>query len=435
MIASDQAVRDRIRDDLDTTLLVEAAAGTGKTTALVNRIVSVIASGRAELSRVVAVTFTEKAAGELKLRLRAGIENARQDKRIAADTRKLLDKALEQLEEARIGTIHSFCADLLRERPVEARVDPMFEVAPEDSANAMFEAAFDRWFEETLAAPGEAMRRLLRRRDFNDRDGPRAIARRAADELLKWRDFDTPWQPSPFDRDREIDAIVGEIESLSKLAHSAEDDDWLGKSLDEIARPALEAIRLEPVRGRDYDALEAVLLRLASGRRWAWKGFGGDFGDVSRQEIFRRREQLHERLKKFRDDSGANLAPMLRDELWPVAGYYGQLKHRAGRLDFLDLLLIARNLVRDNPAIRAELQNRFTRIFVDEFQDTDPLQAEIILLLSADDPSQSDWLKVHPVAGKLFIVGDPKQSIYRFRRADVALYQDVKQRLLAQGAA
>ena len=123
---ADQRVRDRIRNDLDTTLIVEAAAGTGKTTALVNRIVAALAGARAELGRLVAVTFTEKAAGELKLRLRTEIERARGDLTRDPGERARLSSALGQLEEARIGTIHSFCADLLRERPVEAGVDPMF---------------------------------------------------------------------------------------------------------------------------------------------------------------------------------------------------------------------------------------------------------------------------------------------------------------------
>ena len=103
-------------------------------------------------------------------------------------------------------------------------------------------------------------------------------------------------------------------------------------------------------------------------------------------------------------------------------------------LDFMDLLLVARDLVRDRAAMRAELQHRISHIFVDEFQDTDPLQAEILLLLAADDPAESDWHRARPLPGKLFIVGDPKQSIYRFRRADVALYQEVKRRLLECGA-
>src|SRR5208282_336157 len=429
-----QAVRDRIRDDLGVTLVIEAAAGTGKTTALVNRIVSVIGSGRGELARIVAVTFTEKAAGELKLRLRAEIERARQNTEPSSEGRARFDLALKQLEEARIGTIHSFCADLLRERPVEARVDPMFEVAPEDVAGEMFDAAFERWFERILDQPGEGMRRLLRRRDLSARTGPREIARHAALELMNWRDFDSPWQHWPFARDAEIDAIITEAEALGKLGELGEDEDWLAKSLQDIAKPVNESTRLEPVRGRDYDALESVLIRLCTGRHWNWKGYGGGFGEVERDEIFRRRAALHERLKKFRDDAGANLAPLLRDELWPVVGIYEDLKRRAGRLDFLDLLLVARNLVRDNPAVRAELQHRFTHIFIDEFQDTDPLQAEILLILSSADPAESNWLKVKPIDGKLFIVGDPKQSIYRFRRADVSLYQGVKQLILMQGA-
>src|SRR3970282_2278614 len=103
-------------------------------------------------------------------------------------------------------------------------------------------------------------------------------------------------------------------------------------------------------------------------------------------------------------------------------------------LDFLDLLRHARDLVRRDAAVRAQLQQRFTQLFVDEFQDTDPLQAELLLLLAADDPAEADWRRVRPVPAKLFLVGDPKQSIYRFRRADVVLYESVKRRLLEHGA-
>ena len=114
--------------------------------------------------------------------------------------------------------------------------------------------------------------------------------------------------------------------------------------------------------------------------------------------------------------------------------YYEALKQRAGVLDFLDLLLVARDLVRDNADVRADLQHRFSHIFIDEFQDTDPLQAEILLLLSAEHPAEANWENVRPTPGKLFIVGDPKQSIYRFRRADVSLYQGLKNRLVQRGA-
>src|SRR5882757_2431288 len=186
-VPSDQHVRDRIRNDLDTTLVIEAAAGTGKTTALVNRIVSVIESGRGQLSQIVAVTFTEKAAGELKLRLRAEIEKARHDAAVDGEVRKHLDKALEQLEEARIGTIHSFCADLLRERPVEARVDPMFEVAAGEEQERLFDEAFDAWFQGVIAAPPEGVRRLLRRKVRPSDTPPRELLRQAGRDLSEHR--------------------------------------------------------------------------------------------------------------------------------------------------------------------------------------------------------------------------------------------------------
>src|SRR5262245_48071443 len=128
--ASDGAARRAIHDDLDDTLVVEAAAGTGKTTELVNRILRILATGGAAMTEVVAVTFTEKAAGELKLRLREALEKSRAD--AESDTvRDRLELALETLEEAHVNTIHGFCAELLRERPVEASVDPLFVVLTE----------------------------------------------------------------------------------------------------------------------------------------------------------------------------------------------------------------------------------------------------------------------------------------------------------------
>ena len=316
----------------------------------------------------------------------------------------------------------------------------MFEVAADDVAGELFESAFDRWFEQALGAPGEGLRRLLRRREGFDREGPRPIIRAAAWELLQWRDFHTPWSHRPFDRDPEIDALVEDIRALGALIAPADppidQEDWLGKALGEIVHPIDEATRLESVRGRDYDALEAALLALLRGYdgRWRWKGWGENFGPLPRVQVMARRDALKARLARFRDAAGANLAPLLRDELWPIVGYYEEAKKRAGVLDFMDLLLVARDLVRDRAAMRAELQHRISHIFVDEFQDTDPLQAEILLLLAADDPAESDWHRARPLPGKLFIVGDPKQSIYRFRRADVALYQEVKRRLLECGA-
>src|SRR5262245_37822189 len=104
---SDAGARDAIVNDLDRTLVVEAAAGTGKTTELVKRILRVLATGRAQISKIVAVTFTEKAAGELKLRLREALERERAEAE-ADDVRERLEDALRKLEEAHVNTIHGF---------------------------------------------------------------------------------------------------------------------------------------------------------------------------------------------------------------------------------------------------------------------------------------------------------------------------------------
>src|SRR5216683_8375211 len=248
---ADQTARDRIRDDLDTTLVVEAAAGTGKTSALIGRILSCIVSGRVSLAKTVAVTFTEFAAGELKLRLRSAIEQARQQTDNSPQTTVFLTQAVRELEEARIGTIHSFCADLLREHPVEAAIDPLFEVAPDELAYPLFDLAFERWFEKQLAAPDEGVRRILRRiprREFGGRrsgtlarrpreSGPKPILRTAAWELARERDSTTPWKRfEGFERETDIDALVLEMVELGEWSEAGDPEQWLTKSLAYLKR-------------------------------------------------------------------------------------------------------------------------------------------------------------------------------------------------------
>jgi len=190
---SDHDDRQLIREGLDETVIVEAAAGTGKTTELVWRMLNVLASGRAAIEQVVAVTFTEKAAGELKLRIRKELESLRLRSTDAAILQNLTG-AIQRLEEAHVSTIHGFCADLLRERPVEAGIDPLFDVLTQLRADRLFDEAFRGWLHRQLESPPEGVRRALRRsvwsRDGRDTDdGPIDRLRRAARELAEWRDF------------------------------------------------------------------------------------------------------------------------------------------------------------------------------------------------------------------------------------------------------
>ncbi len=430
----DRSDRDAIRDDLDSTLVVEAAAGTGKTTALVRRILSVVSSGRGELSRLVAVTFTEKAAGELKLRLRGELERGRTEARAKGDdeVRKRLERGLTQLEEAHVGTIHGFCADLLKQRPLQAGVDPLFEVATEEEMDRLYRRAFDRWLQEKLSDPPPGVRRLMRRPAMWD-EGPVDKLHRAGYDLLDVRDFPARWQIRPFDRDGEIDALVERAFALAeKAAEAASDRDYLYLDLNELLAFVQDLKGQEQVSGRrDYDVLEHRLGSLKLGKK---KGRGPYAEGIAREKLIAERDALAFDLASFQKRASSDLAAHLQNELRELVDRYEALKSKRGRLDFLDLLARARDLLKGDPEVRRELQSVFTHIFVDEFQDTDPLQAEILLLLASADPDEDDWRKIVPVPGKLFLVADPKQSIYRFRRADVALYQRVKNQLVRAGA-
>src|SRR5439155_8312425 len=173
------------------------------------------------------------------------------------------------------------------------------------------------------------------------------------------------------------------------------------------------------VKDREYDQF-----------RKPHKGYARYNEDVRREDILTAHAALLTAVQTFVQQANADLAPLLQAELAESVAEYQKLKDRSGQLDFLDLLVRMRDLLINSESVRRHFQHRYTHIFVDEFQDTDPLQAEILVLLAADKPDVTDWRKVTPVAGKLFIVGDPKQAIYRFRRADVGTYDEVKKLLL-----
>lgn len=434
--SSDAEARREIREALDSSMIVEASAGTGKTTELVHRIVAVLRAGRAQIGSIAAVTFTHKAAGELKLRLREALDEARQ---ASADGRGRLEHALAHLEEASIGTIHSFCAQLLRERPVEARVDPGFEELSEQEAGRIYQRAFRAWLERRLNEPSPGLRRAFARlahRDSWDDSPPLDQLQYAGKKLVEWRDYPTPWRREAFSREEEIRTLLRQARELADLSSRPRRvTDNLYQSLQPV-RLLIQSLDRPEAAGRapDYDALEAQILKLGRDLRGdPRKGAGEYGGGVSREELLKRRDELRVWIEDFRRRADADLAAQLRGELAGVVEEYEERKRRQGKLDFVDLLIAARDLVRGQPAVRRHLQQRFTHLFVDEFQDTDPLQAEILLLLACADPDESDWRRATPAPGKLFLVGDPKQSIYKFRRADIVLYRQVRDRLIERG--
>ena len=277
-------------------------------------------------------------------------------------------------------------------------------------------------------------------RAFGGEDGPIDRLRKAAWDLAQWRDFTTAWTRPPFERQRQIEQALAEVHECAALTrHPTSTNDPLHVGTEPIRRLSDE-ITLQQSSGEDehdYDGWEAALVDLSRDRILAnaKTGRGASYANgVARDRVLQARVALKARLDQFRMDADADLAALLQRDLRGAIDRYDELKARAGALDFLDLLLGARDLVRDNAVVRQGFQARFKRIFVDEFQDTDPLQAEILLLLAADDNAETDWRRARPRPGTLFLVGDPKQSIYRFRRADVGVYREVCDRLATLGA-
>ena len=398
--------------DLERSWVVEASAGTGKTSALVQRIVEVIAAGT-PVESIVAVTFTHAAAGNMKLRVRHQLE---QRAACEEDTlvRQRLGDAARSLDRAFIGTIHAFCAQLLRRRPVEARIDPVFQELAQPDAMRVFGVVFRRWIERRLTTPSPALARALARLAWRAERGegePLDELRKAAWNLAEWRDFDAPWDKRPFARDAHMRVLIDSAESVLRIPTR---NSYAEKDYRPLKEFLLRVQRAREAGLADADRIESELLRLPGDMRWV-KG---------RDALAAAWEELKVGIESFRQLADADLAAHLRDELWEVVGLYQEEKNRAGQLDFMDLLLCARQLLRHDGA-RADLQRVYQRIFVDEFQDTDPLQAEILLLLAAADPEERDWRKAQPAPGKLYVVGDPKQSVYRFRRADAKLFHRI----------
>jgi ATP-dependent helicase/nuclease subunit A len=424
---ADAGARERIRTELDRTFVVEAAAGTGKTTELVARIVAVVESG-VRLREIVAVTFTDKAAGELRLRLRSVLESRL---RTAGETaRSALIRAIDELEVAHIGTIHSLCSDLLRERPIEARIDPQFQTLNEDQAYRLYARAFDQWFQTVLADPPPGVRRVLRTREGNPRD----LLADAGLSLVDHRDHPAPWRRDPWDRDQAIELLRNRLRPVAALSVLADDPrDELARALGKLADVLQELDDTD-----DLDRIESALRLLVD--KWWWNDDGhtkrafSKKANLTRAFVLSERDQAYTLVEAFSKASQHDLAALLHAELQGVVATYEHLKDERGALDFVDLLVATKRLLQESRSVRTELQARIRRLFVDEFQDTDPLQVEIVFLLAASDPDAIEWRACVPESGKLFIVGDPKQSIYRFRRAEVRLYEDVKKHLAAHGA-
>ncbi|HSK16114.1 MAG TPA: UvrD-helicase domain-containing protein [Gaiellaceae bacterium] len=351
-------------------VFVSAGAGTGKTMVLVERFAKAVCERGLDVDSLLVITYTERAAGELRGRIRARLAELGR-----ADLARELDAAW-------ISTIHGFCHRLLKAHPFAARIDPRFRVLDDAQARVLQREAFDRALAEFCAGAEPDRLQLLAVY------GARALRRmltgvhdtlRAAGRLQTLTLGERPGLPERIDELRECARVLA-------------DDEGAGETARATAARALEVLEERSLPERLLDLSE---LR-ARGERAA-----------SYEEARRGVEQA------ALDELAARDRDLLQELLERFADAYRSAKERESALDFEDLQLGARDLLRDEEEVRRRESWRFRSIMVDEFQDTNRLQCEIVDLL-AEGPDDKE----------LFFVGDEFQSIYRFRHADVQVFRE-----------
>lgn len=409
MMTADQAARDRVERSLDETLFVEAGAGTGKTEALVRRIVNLIADGEARASEIAAITFTEKAAAELFDRVLERIDRRRQ-----TETDPLLQRrfaaAAEQLDHAAIETLHAFAARILRMYPIEAGLPPGFTILDETEASLAFA---ERWQDalDALLEDQDLSKPLLAAFDAGvELNDLRQVARRLHEDWDRAEVMPAPSQVQLV----EIAPFVAELERAIEARHACTDEtDKLYIRLVQL-RPFLDRLR----DAADSPGTQARLLihSTPTSLRVRTTGSRANWPNDVLAEIRECLTRLDEQRDELRRQIVLWFGASIFKELGTFVGEYAEERRHRGVLEFQDLLIRARMLLEHDSEVSRAVGNRFQRILVDEFQDNDPLQTQIVDAITNREP------------GRAFFVGDPKQSIYRFRRADIRQFNLVKQR-------
>jgi len=452
----DAKQRHRAATDFSSNLVVLAGAGTGKTSLLVERMLNAVGSGLVELDRLAAITFTEKAAGEMRQRLAEGLDRLRE---LAGDAgalneskeadrafrhlteeagvtpedlaRRALD-AMEQLDRATVCTIHAFCSDLLRAHPFQADVDHDFTVDTGEHADALRETAWEEFLTHELGPqaprpelwrgvfeeipPGDVSQIAFALADFGI---PEALLREPGGAL----DTRALFAPLAEELVRSIEDLLARQHDMSKAPLR-----FFGG-----VRDAFEALRDGGVEGFTRQVRGDADLAKRLGEGGKPPGMNSKLGGVTEEEATALARRAH-RLGQHICGAEEGLIGRVVEAVAPFALAFRESFLRQGFIDFDGLLVLARNLLRDRPAVRRALKQRYRLLLVDEFQDTDPVQYEIVLYLAetVEGSAQTAYLaELEP--GRLFVVGDAKQSIYRFRGADYAAYRRAVERIEACG--
>jgi len=470
-VLPDLPARRRSLLDHGTTLLVEAGAGSGKTALMAGRVALLLAAGH-PTREIVGITFTEAAASELRERIEGFVNRlARADipdelrvalpDGLSAEQSKAIAAADETLDELTCTTIHGFCQQLVKPYPVEAGIDPGATIIDPEAADLAYQDLVQAWLSARFGRDrgSEGLGRLpplpaLGEQDFFAEllvDEPDSVIRRIQETaafLRKTRTATAPpaaIDPGILDElSREIDAFAG---WYARCGVEEEDTACIIDDLQQF-KGLVDEARKGPLTGRSVaklllhvspDCKHGTEDRFVAWRKkgkWesatAAKGLGKPPGAQLSNAAQAHYDRCSDAYTAFVATVAACAFAQFVAEFEPLAKLYADYKRQAALLDFDDLLYHARDLLAGNEHVRRALAQRYPRILVDEFQDTDPLQAEILWHLCGDGDQGAPWTERKLRAGSLFVVGDPKQAIYRFRGADVDTYLEAKRAILAQ---
>lgn len=428
-VLTDETARHAVAGALDDTLFVSAGAGSGKTTALVGRVEALVVAG-VPLDAVAAITFTEKAAAELRDRLRSRLEHRAVEAASAAESDRCR-AALDALDGAAISTLHAFAQRLLSEHPIEAGLPPGVEVLDEIGSDIEFDERWRRFVDELLDDPAFERSLLVADAAGVRIDHLRDIARA----------FEQNWDlvaervPAAADPPKlsGAGAVAAELIALDDLRQFCDDpDNKLCEAITQLVEVGADAAALA-----EADPVQALVSLLGGpdrrygrcGAKTAWNHPDHPI-DAVRDAV----TEVNEHRQRWCQTAVEAAVAQLASAIGQFTLAEAERRRTEGRLGFHDLLVLARRMLRDpdhGAGVRRAAGERYRRLLLDEFQDTDPIQIELAVLLAAPPQPGDDrlaWFELTPAPGRLFFVGDPKQSIYRFRRADIRLYLDAAER-------
>ncbi|KQC11959.1 MAG: hypothetical protein APR54_10305 [Candidatus Cloacimonas sp. SDB] len=420
-ILSDEEARQQIITDLTHNFLVEASAGSGKTSSLVGRMVALVRSGRYPIEQIVAITFTRKAAIEMKERFQEKIESAFLQCK-SSRKKQILGKALSDIEQCYIGTIHSFCARLLREFPIEAGLDPAFKEMDEIDNVLYMEKAWENYLSNLKLSDSEILKDIESSGiEIKDLKGCYKQVSLYPDTTI------SPQYNANPNLDKTWKELVFFCENADEYIPKPETE----KGYDKIQEAIQQVLRLKDYSAfieKDYNKISLLenFDRTFSNsgyitlNRWQSKEIARYYKEKVLPEL--RDKYVQPTLKEWREYCHYHVFQFIK----PAVENYHKFREKYSLLNFQDLLTKVASLLKEHPHIRTYFQQKYRTLLVDEFQDTDPIQAEIIFYLTGSDINEKHWQKLIPRSGSLFIVGDPQQSIYHFRRADIAVYNQVK---------